>query len=212
MTTDATAPPNAPETVSFDHNSTEYAQRWREQYGELRQRCPVAHSDAYGGFTVLTRYADVERAVKDDATFASRHIAEEGSPFGGIIIPPSPMVSIPIEMDPPEYTPYRKVLNPWFSPARSKSYEPFLRSVTTALIDEVIERGEIDLVQDLSSPVPALLTARVLGVPLVDWRLYSEAAHGIPANTAGHPGVRRGDQQDDGRAGALLHHRPGAAR
>jgi cytochrome P450 len=178
----------APPLVAFDHHSPEYAGNWRDMYAQLRQRCPVAHTDTYGGFTVLTRYADVETAVKDDATFASKHVIEAGSPYGGIIIPPSPMVSTPIEMDPPEYTPYRKALNPWFSPARSNSYEPFLRSVTTALIDDVIERGAADLVHELASPVPALLTARLLGVPLSDWRLYSDAAHSIVFNAPGTPG------------------------
>jgi cytochrome P450 len=178
----------APPVVGFDHHSPEHARSWRDIYAELRQRCPVAQTDTYGGFTVLTRYADVELAVKDDATFASKHVMVAGSPYGGIIIPPSPMVSTPIEMDPPEYTPYRKALNPWFSPARSKSYEPFLRSVTTALIDEVIERGAADLVHELASPVPALLTAKLLGVPLSDWRLYSDAAHSIVFNAPGTPG------------------------
>jgi cytochrome P450 len=179
---------HAPAVVTFDHHSPDYARNWRGVYGELRQSCPVAHSDSYGGFTVLTRYADVEQAVKDDATFSSHHDMADGSPYGGIIIPPSPMLSTPIEMDPPEYTPYRKALNPWFSPARSKSYEPFLRSVTTALIDEIIERGEADLVDALASPLPALLTAKVLGVPLADWRLYSDAAHSIVFNAPGTAG------------------------
>ena len=174
--------------LTFDHHSPQYARDWRGIYDALRRDCPVAHSDSYGGFTVLTRYADVEAAVKDDVTFSSKHVMAEGSPYGGIIIPPSPIVSTPIEMDPPEYTPYRKALNPWFSPARSKSYEPFLRAVTTALIDAFIERCEADLVHDLASPVPALLTAKLLGVPLADWRLYSDAAHGIVSNPPGSPG------------------------
>ncbi|MFF0499842.1 cytochrome P450 [Nocardia aobensis] len=106
---------------------------------------------------------------------------EPGSPFGGITIPPNPQVSTPIEMDPPQYTPYRKLLNPWFAPSRAATYEPFIRSVTTALLDDVIERGEMDFISDLTSPVPALLTAKFLGLPLEDWRLYSDASHHIVA-------------------------------
>jgi cytochrome P450 len=169
----------APVSVDFDHHSADYARRWPEIYAGLRGTCPVAHTEAHGGYTVLTRYADVERVVKDDATFSSRHEVTEGSIWQGITLPSPPMLSIPIEMDPPEYTPYRKVLNPWFSPARSKSYEPFTRSVTTALIDEVIETGRVDFIEQLASPVPALLTAQLLGVPLADWRLYADAAHTI---------------------------------
>jgi cytochrome P450 len=168
-----------PQTVEFDHNSPEYAQRWREIYGDLRQRCPVAHTESYGGYYVLTRYKDVERALKDDDTFASHHSMEEGSQYGGILIPPSPNVSTPIEMDPPEFTPLRKLLNPHFSPGKAVEWEPFTRDVTIGLIDQVIETGRMDLVDQLASPVPALLTAALLGLPLEDWRMYSEVAHAI---------------------------------
>ena len=111
-------------TVEFDHHSPEYARNWRGILADVRSLCPVVHSSAYGGFTLLTRYADVEQAIKDNLTFSSRHSVEPGSIFGGVVIPSSSRVSVPIEMDPPEYTPYRKVLNPWFSPARSAAYEP----------------------------------------------------------------------------------------
>ncbi|MDT3441893.1 cytochrome P450 [Pseudofrankia sp. BMG5.37] len=173
------------ESVDFDHHSPAYAEHWRETYADLRGRCPVAHSTAHGGFTVLTRYADVEAVVKDDASFSSRHDPDPASPFKGITLPEAPVISTPIEMDPPLHTAYRKYLNPWFSPGRSKAYEPFVRSVTTAMLDAVIETGTIDLVHDLASPVPALLTAQVLGVPLTDWRLYSDAAHSIVFNPPG---------------------------
>ena len=120
----------------------------------------MAHSEAYGGYYVLTRYKDVERALKDDDTFASFHSTDEaGSPYGGILIPPSPNVSTPIEMDPPDFTPLRKLLNPYFSPGKADEWEPFTRDVTTGLIDQVIESGRMDLVDQLASPVPALLTA-----------------------------------------------------
>jgi cytochrome P450 len=165
--------------VEFDHNSPAYARSWRAIYQSLRQRCPVAHSDAYGGFYVLTRYADVARAVKDDETFSSLHDPAPGSPYGGIIIPPVPTVSTPIEMDPPDFTPLRKLLNPFFAPGKAVTWEPFTRDVTTAMIDLVIETGRIDLVEDLASPVPAIFTAALLGIPLEDWRMYADAAHAI---------------------------------
>jgi cytochrome P450 len=168
-----------PQTVEFDHTSPEYAQNWREIYGTMRSRCPVAHTEAYGGYYVLSRYKDVERALKDDETFASFHSTEDGSAYGGILIPPSPNVSTPIVMDPPEFTPLRKLLNPYFSPGKADEWEPFTRDVTTGLIDQVIQTGRMDLVDQLASPVPALLTAALLGLPLEDWRMYSEVAHAI---------------------------------
>lgn len=165
--------------AEFDHNSADYARSWRDIYKDLRQQCPVARSGAYGGFYVLTRYSDVARAVKDDETFSSFHDQAPESPYGGIIIPPTPNVSTPIEMDPPGFTPLRKLLNPFFAPGKATAWEPFTRDVATAMIDLVIETGRIDFVEDLASPVPAIFTGALLGIPLADWRMYAEAAHAI---------------------------------
>src|SRR5215469_4040308 len=165
--------------AGFDHNSAEYARSWRDIYKALRQQCPVARSEAYGGFYVLTRYSDVARAVKDDETFSSFRDQAPESPYGGIIIPPVPSVSTPIEMDPPDFTPLRKLLNPFFAPGKATTWEPFTRDVATAMIDLVIETGRIDFVEDLTSPVPAIFTGALLGIPLEDWRMYADVAHAV---------------------------------
>lgn len=154
----------------------------------MRTRCPVAHSDQHGGFYVLTRYADVARAIRDDATFASRHDPEPESIFKGIVQPPTPVIAIPIEMDPPEFADYRKLLNPHFSRAASERWRPFILDVTTAMLDLVVESGQMDVIDDLASPVPALLTAAMLGLPLTDWRIYSDAYHAIVYSVPGTPG------------------------
>ncbi|MDT7600652.1 MAG: hypothetical protein QOK26_2729, partial [Pseudonocardiales bacterium] len=44
----------------FDHHTEHFAQHWRQTYADLRQRCPVAHSERHDGFFVVTRYADVK--------------------------------------------------------------------------------------------------------------------------------------------------------
>ena len=219
-------------TVDFDHNSPEYARSWRAIYADLRQRCPVAHTSAYGGYYVLTRYADVARAVKDDDTFSSWHDATPGSSYGGIIIPPMQNVSTPIEMDPPQFTPLRKLLNPFFAPGRAKAWEPFTRDVTTAMLDRVIESGRIDFVEDLASPVPAIFTAALLGIPLDDWKEYADAAHqivytpptspvfagvvekliGLHARAAAVAEQRRADPKDDFLSAAVqFRHSDGSA-
>lgn len=164
--------------VEYDHHSPAYAQAWRSLHDQIRSAgCPVAHSSSYDGFYVLTRYDDVASAVKDDATFASYH--RPGTEWQGIMIPQTPSVTTPIELDPPDFQAYRSLLNLPFSPANSRSWGPWLRDVATALLDAVIETGHCDLVHDFASPLPALLTAKMLGVPLTDWRLYSDAAHDV---------------------------------
>ena len=138
---------------------------------------------------VLTRYQDVEQALKDDDAFASHHSTEEGSPYGGILIPPSPNVSTPIEMDPPDFTPLRKLLNPYFSPGKAAEWEAFTRDATTGLIDQVIETGQLDLVDQLGKPRAcaadrhaARVAARRTG------GRYSDVSHAIVYTPPSDPG------------------------
>ncbi|MFI2285705.1 cytochrome P450 [Nocardia beijingensis] len=162
--------------LPFDHHSPEYAANWRTINAELRRRCPVAHSEAHGGFWLLSKYDDVAAVATDDETFSAWYELPDGS-HQSTTIPPGEMRQIPSEMDPPEFHDYRKVLNPAFSPAAVKKWEPYFRAVTTFCIDQFIESGSCDLVRDLGSPAPALLTMELLGLDKGDWRTFSDVAH-----------------------------------
>lgn len=168
----------------FDHQGPDYARSWEAIGRYHRAQCPVARSEKHGGFWVLSRYADVERVIKDDATFSSEHL-DPPDPRQGSTIPPAPLRQIPIEMDPPEYTPFRTMLNSWFSPGASRRWEPQLREITTAFVNRFIEKGAADFVLDLANPVPAVFTAMLLGLPTEDWRFYSDPMHEIVAAPSG---------------------------
>ena len=85
---------NEKPVVDFDHHSKEYADGWREVTAELRNRCPVAWTDAHGGYWVASSYDAVREAALDDVTFSSdndltgergggKAIGLPGDPFGG---------------------------------------------------------------------------------------------------------------------------------
>ncbi|EID17446.1 cytochrome P450 [Mycolicibacterium phlei] len=173
MTTFDTRP-----TVDFDHHSPEYAQNSAAINAELRAKCPVAHTDAHGGFWVISRYDDVVAAAKNDEVFASGYTVNGVSPLG-VTIPPSPVPMCPIEMDPPEYLPYRKLLNPFFSPGESKKWEPRIAHWVDVCLDQVIEKGSFDLVDDLANPVPSLFTCEFLGLPIEKWNDFASVQHEI---------------------------------
>jgi cytochrome P450 len=82
-----------------------------------------------------------------------------------------------LEMDDPEHRYYRSALNPYLSPAAVQRWEPFIDEVVRACLDDRIETGSIDFVDDLANVVPAVLTLAMLGVPLSKWRTYNEPAH-----------------------------------
>jgi len=165
-------------TTQFDHHSPEYAENSAAINADLRAKCPVAHTEAHGGFYVISRYDDVVAAAKNDAAFASGHDVNGISPLG-VTIPPAPVPMYPIEMDAPDYLPYRKLLNPFFSPGASKQWErPVARWIDVCL-DQVIEKGSFDIVDDLANPVPSLFTCEFLGLPIENWREYAQIQHEI---------------------------------
>ena len=173
--------------VDLDHHSALFAADPARALRTLREQCPVAWSPRYDGFWALTRYEDVSRVLGDAATFSSRHDLEPGSPFRGVTIPPPPMRFIPVEMDPPEFLAFRRLLNPMFSPGAVERLRPSMLTFADWCIDQVVECGETDLVYDLASPVPAMVTLELLGLPTDDWQRYSTTFHDMVAYPPGTP-------------------------
>ncbi len=176
-------------STTYDHHSARYAEHWAQIHADLRRTCPVSHVAAYDGFWLLTRYEDVRTAFLDDDAFSSHHaVDEDGNHSGGVAIPSAPLKQTPIEMDPPEYTGFRQLLNPHFSPTASRRYEQKIRDLTTAFLNPIVAKGSGDLVLDLLNPVPGVFTAHLLGLPLDDWETYAEPMHRIVYEAPGSPG------------------------
>jgi len=173
--------------IELDHHAPAYAADPAGALRALRESCPVGWSPRYDGFWALTRYEDVSRVLNDAATFSSHHDEEPESPFRGVTIPPPPMRFIPVEMDPPEFFAYRRLLNPMFSPASVDALRPRMTTFADFCIDRVLASGQIDLVYDLASPVPAMVTLELLGLPTGDWQRYSTTYHDMVAFAPGTP-------------------------
>jgi cytochrome P450 len=168
--------------VDFDHHSHDYAANPWSEYAGLRANCPVAWSEAYGGFWVVSRYDDVATVSRDDITFASRHdIPNNGVSYTGINIPEVPNRSTPIEMDPPQFPKFRRLLNPPFAPAATAKLRPRMQAFTDWCLDQVIESCQIDFVVNLANPMPAMATLAFLGLDVNEWHDFSWPFHDIVA-------------------------------
>ena len=160
---------------SFDHHSEEFALDPAGQWQALRETCPVAHSDQYGGFYILTHYADVVAADRDAERFSSAD-----DPFGkgeggrGVTIPPIPMQFGFIEMDSPDHMQHRRIFSAWFGPRAIAQRKPAIRATTTQVIDRVIARGEADLVLDVVNPTTGMNMCALVGLPPEDWQRYMD--------------------------------------
>lgn len=129
-----------------------------EQYAELRDRCPVAHSDAWGGFWALMKHDDVAAAAADWQTFlTSRQNVIPKVAFTGR--------RPPLHLDPPEHTPYRRALAPLFAEARIARLEPVIRNICRDLLPSLVERGSCDIVSDFSAPMPISTFAHWMNLP-----------------------------------------------
>lgn len=154
---------HAASSTDFDHHTAEFAADPWTTYRRLRERCPVAHSDAYeDGFWVLSRYSDVRRCTLDTDVFSSA---------GGDLLIPSenPGRLLPVQSDPPLATAYRKVITPLFTVAAVREMEPHIVRYVDETIDEFIGRGECDVVSDLALPVPGKVTMKLVRWPERDW-------------------------------------------
>jgi cytochrome P450 len=179
--------------VEFDHHSAGFAADPIGAYRELRERCPVAWTDAHGGYWVPTRYDDINAIARDDATFSSAR-SEYGGEGTAFIIPKRPgMVQIPLELDPPESLPYRRLLNPILSPPAVERLAPVISRITAEAIDRFIERGRCDFVADLANPVPACVTLEWLGFPTDEWERFALPLHDIFAAVPGSDRLARGE-------------------
>lgn len=82
---------------------------------------------------------------------------------------------------------------PYLSPAAVARWLPVAAELVRACLDEKIETGQIDFVDDLANIVPAVLTLAMMGIPLSHWTVYCEPAHAsvyIPPNSPAMARVR----------------------
>lgn len=189
--------------VPFDHHSQEHADDTVGGYRALRETHPVAWSEEHGGFWVLSDYESVFEAARDDDVFSSQRLDQYGGPGLSVVIPKTPMhFHIPIELDPPEFRSFRKVVNPIASPAAVAKVEDMIVRWTTWFVDELIEAGEADLAQVVG--VPSIVTIDWLGLPVEDWQVYSRSHHATLAEDKDSPVYQRAVNEDLPRCTAQM--------
>ena len=137
-------------------------------YHRLRTEDPV-HWDPYLHAWVVTRYADVVTVYQRfsaDRTYTPQQLSTMGmsalSPIAQV------MVRQMLFMDPPAHTRIRSLAARAFTPRRVEQLRSHIEDIVDGLLDAVAERGEMDVIQDLAYPLPAIVTAELLGVPPAD--------------------------------------------
>lgn len=147
--------------ADFDHHDPAVIADPQPVYETLRRACPVARSERYGGFWLLTRYEDVKAAAKDWQTFTSSVPNVTAIPSSHDRDEPD----LPIELDPPAHTRYRQLVGPVFSRHVVEGLRPSVRALVGDLLEALLASGGGDLVRELAVPVSVGTLAAFMDLP-----------------------------------------------
>jgi cytochrome P450 len=174
MTTDA-----AP--IMFNPFDVEFRKNPYPTYARLLAEDPVQESPLGG--LVLTRYADCTSLLRDPRAssdfrksdnFREQAIAQ-GLDYETLLDENRPFLFL----DPPDHTRLRGLVNKAFTPRVVESLRPRIQTIVTKLVDEGLERGEIDVMEDFAYPLPVTIICDMLGVPVEDnvrFRVWTKEA------------------------------------
>lgn len=132
----------------WDPRSEEVLNHPTATFDDMRHRCPVAHSE-YMGWSVF-RHGDVLKVVEDHETFSNQVSKHRSVPNG---------------LDKPEHTPYRKLIEPFFSQARMARFEPVCRDISAELVGKVLTRRGVDIIPELAENFALKIQCAFLGWP-----------------------------------------------
>lgn len=183
----------------YDHYDPEFALDPHERYAELRAKCPVPHSENYGGYYVLTKFQDAQEAMQNPEIFSSWPADTPATPGHTI-----DKRLIPLEVDPPDHRRYRKIAEPIFRPQQIKSIEDSVRTYARELVDAMVTKREFDFIEEFAKPFPGAVFLRLIGLDfdaeqrdtLIEW---SDTI----LHTTTTEGVEHGDAE--AQAAARLH-------
>jgi cytochrome P450 len=137
-------------------------------YARLRQESPVLW-DPFLHAWVVTRYEDVAEVLARfgaERTPTPERLTELGMQR---LVPVAQIMGKQmLFMDPPEQRRVRGLASTAFTARRVEGLRGHIRDIANDLIDRVVAHGEMDLISDFANPLPAIVTAEMLGVPTED--------------------------------------------
>lgn len=141
----------------FDHLDPAFVENPYPIWDELRQRCPIAHTERFSGVYIPLRHEDIRTVAYDPEHFSSRRIIVREGTF----LPPR---TPPITSDPPAHRAERKILLPAFTPDSVAKLEPRTRALCLELLGRLGNDSECDGAIDYAQEIPTRFTAHMLGI------------------------------------------------
>ena len=145
-------------------------------YGRLRDEDPVHWNDTYA-LWVITRHDDVTWMTRHNELFSSAVFKNDPKPaypaidesdLGLYEYVRNYQADQFIQHDRPEHLDMRKIVHGYFTPKAMESWRPFVVNAVKELLDAAEEKGSMDVMRDLATPLPVLVIAQMMGVPAED--------------------------------------------
>ncbi len=150
----------------FDIRDPAYVENPVPIWAEMREKCPIAHTERLGGSWNPTRFDDVRELAKMIPELSSRQV---------LVMPPAPnapemsryeqqIAAAPITADPPIHTWTRRMLLPAFAPRAVARFAEYTEALCHELIDGFIEEGRCDGAVDYAQQIPPRVIAHMIGI------------------------------------------------
>jgi cytochrome P450 len=166
---------NASQLSLNDVYQPEYVANPYKLYHRLRETDPVFWDEQLGGW-VLTSYNDVVAMLRDSRFSAQRFVTDnEWMPTDMVEALGSPMRALTRQMiflDPPDHTRLRGLVSKAFTPRVIEGLREHIQQIVDDLLDKALPQGHINLIQEFTYPLPAIVIAEMLGVPPEDRELF----------------------------------------
>ncbi len=159
-------------TTTFDWTSQDFQRDPYRHYKSLRERAPVYFNEARGAWT-LTRYEDMAPVLRDHDRFSAERQGPQGNYTDGDV--PRSMLG----SDPPHHTRLRTLVNKAFTARTVERLRQRIQELVDRFLDDVADRGEMDVIESFAYPLPITVIAEMLGVPADDRGFFKEASSKI---------------------------------
>jgi cytochrome P450 len=165
--------------TDFDHTDPAWVADPYPIWEELRQTCPVAHSQRYGGAWLPVTHEYVSEVAYDTEHFTSRAVVMNELRPGPEDLPAPIGNAPPITSDPPFHGLARRMLLPAFGPKPIASLEPYTRGMCKELLDQVAGETQFDAALEYAQHIPVRVIVQMLGFPQEDADIFRRFIHQV---------------------------------
>ncbi len=149
-------------------------------YQMMRANNPIAYNPSYNVWSVFS-YEAVQRVLTDYSDFSSQTMGSSSS---------MPLNTSIINIDPPRHRQLRSIVTQAFTPRTIAQLTPRITQIVNELLDDVAAKGKMDVITDLAYPLPVIVIAELLGIPVEyrqQFKLWSDVIVGSENPAGGEP-------------------------